>query len=94
MKLALASMILARSLDATSTCLAFGRGAVEGDPLVPGSSCKASVAFQAALTTGQVFGLTRLSKTHPRLAQGLAWAVVAIESGAAFHNSRVAASAR
>ncbi len=89
MKITLVALALARALDAGTTCHVLHRGGAEANPLLPGGSCKAVVAAQGAIATGEAYGLARFAKRHPRLAQGLAWGTVSIEGWAAFHNVRV-----
>ena len=88
-KVALAAMALARSLDASSTCSALQRGAVEGNPLLP-KTCTGAVVAQGGIAGLQGYGLNKLAKRHPKIAQVLAWSTVGIEGFVVWHNNRVA----
>ncbi len=87
LKFALVALALARSLDAGTTCAAFQRGGVEGNPVLP-TNCRVAVSVQAGLTVGQDVGLTKLAAKHPKLAQVIAWSTVSVEGFAAWHNAR------
>jgi hypothetical protein len=87
MKGMLLALIVARALDATSTCAAFNRGATEANPLIP-TGCRTAVAVQAGVATAQTFGLLRLHRHHPKVALAIALATVGIEGYAVVSNSR------
>jgi hypothetical protein len=89
MKTLFVALALARALDAASTCDALSRGATERNPLVAGGSCKASIVFEAGVTTGQTIALHSLNKTHPKIAKTLAIVSIAVEGWMIAHNSQV-----
>ena len=71
MKGLLAAMLIARGLDAGTSCLAFSRGYQEAHPGLP-SVCVPTVTAHLLIGTTQVWALTWLSEDHPRLARWLA----------------------
>lgn len=75
--------------DGATTHQAFGRGAIESNPLYDGLGEGGAIAVHAALTAGELVALRHLAKRRPRLATGLAIALGAISFAAAAHNSGV-----
>lgn len=85
----LLALVIARSLDAASTCLALQKyRAAERNPLLP-SSCSAAVAAEGSLATFQVWGLSRMAKRHPKVAMFVTIVSTSVEGYAAVHNLRV-----
>ena len=79
------ALIVARSLDATTTCVALNRG---GHDIMPwNTSCPSVVGVQAALTALQINGLHHLSIAHhPKLAHVLGSIAIGTEGVAVTWN--------
>jgi hypothetical protein len=88
LKLALAAIAIARMLDAGTTCTAIGHGGTEANPVFP-TSCRVAVSVQAGTIAAQDWALAKLHRTHPKLAQVIAWTTVGVESAIAYHNTGV-----
>ena len=90
-KLTLASLALARLLDANSTCSALnqpGSTTREANPLLP-SNCKTAIVVQTSIAALQVYGLNKLHKNHPKLANTVAYITIGIEAFAVVNNTKI-----
>jgi hypothetical protein len=78
------ALILARSLDAGTTCVALAHG---GRDIFPWNhSCQTTVGIQAGFSALQIFTVQRLAPAHPRLARILATVAVGTEGVAVSWN--------
>ena len=84
----LTALVLARVLDATSTCIGLAHGRVEMNPIMP-TSCQGNVAAQMGMAGAQVVILSVLAKKHPTLSKWLAGIQIGVSSGAVAWNWHV-----
>lgn len=79
--------VVAGSLaDGWTTHQAFERGAIEANPAYAPLGERRMMVVHAALITGTLIGLSRLARTRPRLAKGIALVMGGIGFAAAAHN--------
>jgi hypothetical protein len=81
----LIALALARGLDAGTTLVGISRGGRETIAWMPEHPVFV-VSVQAGATAGQALLLTRLHRTHPKLATGLAVVAVAVEGSVVARN--------
>jgi hypothetical protein len=91
LKLAYAAVVVGNAADLWTTQQAFGRGAVEGNPLVAGRPPVATLAVaKVAITTVVLLGMRSLANHgHPRVAAIVGWLDGAGSMAIAAHNNRV-----
>ena len=81
----LTALVIARALDATSTCIGMSQGYREMNPMMP-TSCHRAVIAQAGMAGAQVLVLSALAKRHPTLSKWLAGVQIGVSSGAVAWN--------
>jgi hypothetical protein len=85
----LIALVLARSLDATSSAIALqNQNLTEGVPWMP-QTAKGHIALQAGVAAGQVWYLNKLSAKHPKIARGLAVAQIGISGSVVTMNIQI-----
>jgi hypothetical protein len=90
----LLALILARSLDATSSAIALQHpNLAEGVPWMP-QTATGHIALQAGISAGQVWYLSKLSVKHPKIARGLALTQIGLSGTVVTMNVRVIRSVR
>lgn len=88
MKPLLIVLMLGRAADATTSLAAFHYGATERNPLVLSTQPALFTTQMALETSGEVWALNKLSKTHPRWAMALSLAQIGASFTAATLNAR------
>jgi hypothetical protein len=79
-------LILARTLDASTTCVALAHG---GRDIFPwNQSCQATAGVQAGFSALQIWNVHRLAPAHPRLARVLDAVAIGTEGVAVSWNVR------
>lgn len=79
MKEILVALAILHGADSATTCMAFSRGAIEGNPFLP-QGCVANTVVKGAVATGSLVLLHRLAQTHPRFARTLGMVSIGVES--------------
>ena len=81
----LTALVLARALDATSTCMGLAQGRVEMNHIMP-TSCQGAAVAQLGMAGAQVVILSVLAKKRPTLSKWLAGIQIGVSSGAVVWN--------
>lgn len=82
------ALAVAQALDASTSCAAFRRGAVEANWMMP-HTCSQMVATKAVLTVSYAAVMRPVFRTHPTAAKVATGVAIGIALAASAHNSRV-----
>jgi hypothetical protein len=86
MKPWLIAVAVAHALDVSTSCAAFARGGVEGNPALP-TSCQVQIPIQAGIAGVQLWAINRLAQDgHPRAAKVVASVQIGFSVGVSAHN--------
>ena len=89
MKTFLLLVMLGNGADVTTSLVAFDAGAYEANPLVLSEKPAPFIAQAVIVTVAETWALNKLSKKHPKLAKGIAYALVGVSIGASINNGFV-----
>jgi hypothetical protein len=88
-KALLLSLALANSADATTSVLAFRRGATEMNPFVLSTRTTPFLTQVSVATAGELWFATQVNKRHPKLAKALLIVSIGAGTAASIHNVHV-----